>query len=266
MLANVVSGALWGINAFRVDVEVDVAHGLPQLNIVGLPDKAVRESQERVRAAIKNSGLSIPSRRITINLAPADIRKEGAAFDLPIALGVLACLGVFPVESLEGWMVAGELALDGAIKPVRGALPLAAACRDLALKGFILPAANASEAAVAESVDIIGVHDLAQVIRFLNGVEGIAPAAAADFEAQRQGMANGVDLNDVKGQEHVKRALEVSAAGGHNLIMIGPPGSGETMRVGLVSSTVPANAHAARSFRDFPVMDSLGMSVTLQAA
>lgn len=239
MLANVISGALFGIDAYRMDVEVDMATGLPQMNIVGLPDGAVRESKERVRSAIKNSGFPLPSRRITINLAPADIRKEGAAFDLPISLGLLACTEVVAHEGLEHYMVVGELALDGKIKPIRGALSLAASCRNQGLKGIVLPVDNAAEAAVVDGVDVIGVYDLRQVIRFLNGAEGIESTEAESFDNREESISKMVDLSDVKGQEHVKRALEVAAAGGHNVLMVGPPGSGKTMLARRLATILP---------------------------
>ncbi len=239
MLATIFSGALHGIDAYRVEVEVDMAPGLPQMNIVGLPQGAVKEARERVRSAIKNSGFPLLSRRITINLAPADVRKEGAAFDLPIAAGLLACSQALALDGLARYMVLGELALDGAIKPIRGALSMAVACRDQGLKGIVLPESNAREAAVVEGIDVVGVRDLSQVVRFFNGAEAIQKTCATPFERVCEASSKDFDLSDVKGQEHVKRAMEVAAAGGHNVLMVGPPGSGKTMLARRLSSILP---------------------------
>jgi len=258
MLSKVYSAALLGIDAYKVDVEIDMAMGLPKMNVVGLPDGAVKESKERVHSAIKNSGFPLPSRRITINLAPADIRKEGAGFDLPIALGILECSGVIEPESMKNCMVFGELALDGAVKPIRGALSLAVSCRDNGLGGIVLPIANAAEAAVVEGIKVIGVERLGEVVAFFNGQQKIIPTEAIELQ---NGMSNNlsIDLHDVKGHEHVKRALEVSAAGGHNVLMVGPPGSGKTMLAKRIASVLP-KLEFEESLQTTKIYSVLGMT------
>jgi len=228
-ISRVTSAALFGIHAHLVDVEVDLSHGLPQLTIVGLPDLAVKESKDRLRAALKNIGCPLPVKRVTINLAPADIKKEGSAFDLPMAVGILAAEGTIPPELVPHYLIVGELSLDGRVKETKGALSVAITARKAGLRGVLLPAANAAEAAVVEGVDIIGVDTLTQVIEFLSGMQTIAPTRtdiAALFAAP---SSYAEDFSEVRGQTHVKRALEIAAAGGHNLLMVGPPGSGKTM-------------------------------------
>ncbi len=238
MLAKISSCAIAGLEGTVVEVEVDTSRGLPGLLLVGLPDAAVRESAERVRAAIKNSGLVFPGKRFTVNLAPADLRKEGPAYDLPIAVGVLvASEQLFPPD--ERAMFVGELSLDGSVRHVSGVLPMTTLARDQDYRTLFVPAVDAPEAALVQGVDVIPVDSLASLVSHLNGFSPIPPFEP-NLNCDSDDLpAYAADMCEIKGQEHVKRALEVAAAGGHNLIMVGPPGAGKTLLARSMPSIMP---------------------------
>ncbi len=267
MLAKTFGSAVHGVDATKIDIEVNVGQGT-KFYMSGLPDSAVKESEHRVESAIKYHGFNMPRQKIVVNLAPADIRKEGSAYDLPIALGILKASGQVSAPELESYVVMGELALDGVLRPIKGVLPIAIEARKNGFKGFILPKENANEAAIVNNLNVIGVKTIKEAVDFMEGDIDIAPLVVDTRDIFLSEIEHhDTDFKDVQGQENIKRAMEIAAAGGHNVIMIGPPGAGKTMLAKRLSSILPPLSlqEALETTKIHSVAGKLGTDATLIA-
>lgn len=267
MLVKVFGAAVQGVDATLVTIEVNITRGV-QFYLVGLPDNAVKESHERIVSAVEHNGLRFPRAQVVVNMAPADIRKEGSSYDLPLAIGILAADGKIDTQRLDRFLIMGEMGLDGNLMPIKGALPIAIKARELGYEGFILPTQNAREAAVVNNLDVYGVDNLMQVVRFFNGEETLTPTVVdtrAEFFAHQQNFD--YDFADVKGQESVKRAFEVAASGSHNIILIGPPGSGKSMMAKRLPTILPplSLAESLETTKIHSVAGKLGSDASLIA-